>query len=227
MNNITYVILACYIDKGMKSYGSKGLMIFNNKRLLDYQIESIKKSQSKKNNYEIIILCDFDQQKISKIYSSDIKVYGLDNKNPIHRGAELASHNKILFIDYGCIFDHSIIKNIGSETNSLILCIKNIKNTKLDIGCITDKDQKLQHMFFDLPENKFTNIFLINNTDKRTICNNIEYHNKNLLYFEIINFLKQNGSIIEIRNIPNTKFSYFNNIRQKNAISKFIKNINS
>ena len=37
MTGITYAIIACYIDKGMKSKGSKCLMEFNKKKLLDYQ----------------------------------------------------------------------------------------------------------------------------------------------------------------------------------------------
>lgn len=224
MNNISYVIIACYPDKGMKSYGSKALMLFNNQRLLDYQIANIHKSQNQKHNYEIIIISDFDTQKISKLYSSKAHVVGLNNQNPIHRGIENATYKNILFMDYGCVFDYSILKNISTGESS-IMCVQNQKANKLEIGCIVDTNtQTLQHMFFDLPENKFCNIFFISSDDSTKIKNNSDYQLNNLLCFEIINKLKADGSSIRIISVPNNKFLYFNNMRQKYGISKFIKN---
>lgn len=224
MNNISYIIIACYPDKGMKSYGSKALMLFNNQRLLDYQIANIHKSQNKKHNYEIIVLCDFDTQKISKLYSSKARIIDLDDQNPIYRGAQQAKYKNLLFIDYGCVFEYSVIKNISIDKSS-IMCAQNYKSNKLDIGCIIDeKNKTLQHMFFDLPENKFCNIFFISSNDANKIVDNEDYHPNNLLYFEIINKLKSDGSDINIINIPSNKFLYFNNMRQKYGISKFIKN---
>lgn len=224
MKDISYVIIACYPDKGMKSYGSKGLMVFNNKRLLDYQIDLINKSQNIKNNYEIIILCDFDIQKIYKNYNKKIRVEFLNKQNPIHKAAQIAKYNNILFIDYGCLFHISVIKNINTD-NSNIICVKDHKISKLDIGCIIDKNKTLQHMFFDLPDNKFCNMFLISGRDRNKILSNNIYHRYNLLYFEILNQLKNDGSIIDVNYIQNNKFIYFNNMRQKNGISKFIKNM--
>lgn len=225
MNNISYIILACYVDKGMKSHGSKGLMSFHDKKILDYQIEAIHKSQNKKHSYEIIIISDFDTTKINKLYDEKAKIYSLDEHNPIHKATLVSEYDTLLFIDYGCIFESSIIKNI-QQKNSSVFCIDSYnKSNKLDVGCITEGKNKLQHMFFDLPENKFTNIFTIIKKDKNTILNDSLYHNKNLLYFEIINKLKNNGSIIDINLIPNNKFIFFNTMKQKYAISKFTKNI--
>lgn len=222
MDNISYVIIACYPDKGMKSYGSKSLISFDNKNLLDYQISCINKSQNKKNKYEIIVICDFDINKINKLYEPKIKVIDLNKTNPIHRATQVAKYKNLFFIDYGCVFKPSIIKNIKTNESSIV-CLKNNKNNKLEIGCIIDKDnKKLNHMFFDLPDHKFSNIFLISEKDVNTIRTNKFFHSSNLLYFEIINHLNTTGSKIKVNYIENNDFIYFNDMRQKNGISKFI-----
>ena len=54
MKHITYVILACYADKGMKSLGSKGLMVFQNKKLLEQMTlqKAAQKAQNKRDRQE-------------------------------------------------------------------------------------------------------------------------------------------------------------------------------
>jgi hypothetical protein len=76
-------------------------------------------------------------------------------------------------------------------------------------------------MFFDLPKNKFCNIFTINKEDNHKINNNKNFQKNNLLYFEFYNLLIKLESKISPVYSTN-QFIYFNNMRQKNAINKFI-----
>jgi hypothetical protein len=219
--DISYVILACYADKGMKSYGSKGLIVFNQYRLFDYQINTINKYHQSK-NHEIIILCNFDTAKIIKTMNGKARIEPLDeNTNPIYHGCSIAKNKKIVFIDYGLVFNKYCLSEIDFSGESQVLCCK--KDTdKLEIGCVT-KDENVEHMFFGVQHNKFCNLFYICEHDKDMILTNKQYHAYNLLYFEIINYLVSNGSTVKSRITNNKNFTFFNNMRQKNGINKFIK----
>lgn len=218
MNNIYYVILACYPDKGMKSCGSKGLLPFHNKKLLEHQINWIKNTTNSDN---IIIIADFDFHKILKSLDNRLNLIFANGSNPVLECCKHIPDGNICFIDYGCVFDPKLLLNLTYK-QSEIVCIKNANTTNnLDIGCTISNDY-IEHIFFDLPSNKFCNIFTITKEDRVKINTLDDFHN-NLLYFEIINILIHHRSIIKPVFIPNN-FIYFNHMRQKNAINKFIKN---
>lgn len=218
MTIATYVILACYPDKGMKSLGSKSLMMFHNKKLLDHQISWIKKATNA--NREIIIVCDFDYPKIYKLFNSRAKVIEVKEFNPVYTACVNSKNQNICFIDYGCMFTPDILKQLEDTQTSRIITMKN--NKDLDVGCICD-DNKIEHMFFDLPENKFCNIFYLKEKEIEAIKTYDFFKRKNLLYFEIINRLIENEYVINKKQVSLKDFIYFNNTRQKNGISKFIK----
>ncbi len=215
MNKINYIIVACNPDKGMKSFGSKGLMIFNNKKLLEHQICWIKNHKKTAN---ITILSDFDFTKIQKLMP-DITVINTGDINPVFKGCSLYDHG-ICFIDYGCLFDPSLLKQLDSSKNSTIITTEKLSN--LQIGCIAN-NSNIEHMFFDLPKDKFCNIFYLSPKDVSKIKDNESLKRKNLLSFEIMNYLVDSGSVVNIQRINYKEFLYFNNMRQKNAISKYIK----
>jgi hypothetical protein len=223
MNNITYVILACNPDKGMKSYGSKGLLEFNKKKLFQHQFEWIR-SNSKNKNYEILLICNFDLCRIQKIIDPDIKIFSSVGSNPIYVACSKAKYNKLIFMDYGCLFKPKILNNISSSVESSVLYVNDKKNQQLKIGCII-KDNYVEHIFLDLPDNKFCNIFSISSIDKQKILDNIEYQRFNLLYFEILNMLISSGSLVKSSSINSKDFLYFTQMRQKNDINTFIKKI--
>ena len=221
MNKRYYIIVACYPDKGMKSCGSKGLLSFNNKKLIEHQISWIRNTTS---NSEIIVIADFDYTKIQKLLENNIRVLYSNSKNPILQCCDLIDDGDLCFIDYGCVFDSKILSNLKFD-KSEILCIKDtIQSNNLDIGC-TICDGYIEYMFFDLPKNRFTNIFTIVRSDVEKLKKLNELHD-NLLYFEILNILIKHNSVIRPRYIQNN-FIYFNHMRQKNAINKFIKHQNS
>lgn len=217
MSKTTYVIIACGIDKGMKSFGSKGLMTFHNKKLLDHQISWIKK---KPKNTEIIIVANFDYFRLKRSFGQTVKVVDSASYNPIYAGCNEARNGDICFIDYGCLFDPALIQKVDNFKNSTIITTD--KSADLNVGCIVHQDQ-IEHMFLDLPQDKFCNAFFLSENDTNKIKQEPFYQRHNLLYFEIINKLVDTGSVISRSKIDNKDFIYFNNMRQKNVISRFIK----
>lgn len=215
--DISYIIIACYPDKGMKSYGSKSLIDFNKKKLLQYQIDCIAKGGH--NNYEIIVISDFEIQKIQKIFDK-VEVVPLSNNNPIYLGCKLSKYPQTVFIDYGCLFSKNILNEITKT--SCIICSKSSKNSSLDVGCLI-KNRFLEHIFFDISDNKFCNMFSISPNDKKKILQADDLGYFNLLSFEIINKLIDTGSAFDAKFAGPQDFLYFNNMRQKNAVNKFIK----
>jgi hypothetical protein len=216
----SYVIIACYPDKGMKSYGSKSLIDFNKKKLLQHQIDIIRKHSP--SNSEIIVVSDFETQKIVKHFSAQALIVPLETSNPIYTGCENSTYNNIIFIDYGCVFRYGIIKKI--TTSSSVVCSNSIRSSKLDIGCLVE-DNKLKHIFLDLPNHRFCNMFSVCEQDKFKILQNKDFGYFNLLSFEIINMLVDSGSKFDVHDIKQEDFIYFNHMRQKNAVTKFIKKI--
>jgi len=211
-----YIIVACQPDKGIKSYGSKGLIYFKDKRLLDHQIFWIKKEIK---NSNIFIVADFDYCKINKNISGSEIIYA-NGKNPILTCCSLFKDKNLCFIDYGCIFKENDVSNF-TFINSEVLCIRESNSgSNLDIGC-TITNNSIEHIFFDLPKNKFCNIFTINKEDNNKINTNNSFQKNNLLYFEFYNLLIRLGSKISPVYSMNP-FIYFNNMRQKNEINKFI-----
>jgi hypothetical protein len=215
--DVSYIIVACYPDKGMKSHGSKSLIDFNKKKLLQHQIDCISKTRHK--NYEIIVISDFETQKIKKLFPL-VKVIELNNNNPIYLGCKIAKYQQIVFIDYGCLFSGQIINEI--KNNSTIICSGSTKISGLEVGCLV-RNRFLEHLFLDLPDNQFCNIFSLSHNDKKKILQNNALNYFNLLSFEVINKLIELGSIFDVKFVDSEDFIHFNNMRQKNAIHKFIK----
>ena len=221
MDNITYAIIGCYPDKGMKSHGSKGLISFNNKRLFEHQLDWIQNTNTH-NEYETILICDFDIAKIKKtLISSKIKIHQVNNTNPIYAACELSKYDNLIIIDYGCLFNPVILDNFKRTS---ILCVTD--NEHLDTGCVI-KDNIVEHIFLDLHDDKFCNIFRISREDKTKILSNNKYKSFNLLYFEILNMLIDSGSKVMAKKIDRKDFFYFTQMRQKNAANKFIKKLSN
>lgn len=216
---ITYIIIACYPDKGMKSHGSKGLIDFGKKKLLQYQLDSINKNKNTKS--EILIVSDFDTFKINKLFYNQGVIIQLKEHNPIYTGCLYAKYPNIVFIDYGCLVKNTVIKKLPQ--GSSVTYVK--KNPKLDIGCVI-QNNVVKHIFYDLPENKFCKIFSLCENDKNKILLNKNLSYFNLLPFEIINNLIDTGSQFDSHLIKSEDFMYFNHMRQKNDVAKFIKKLN-
>jgi hypothetical protein len=227
-NGITYAIMGCNIDKGMKSKGSKSLIEFNKKRLIDYQINQINLAHENKNiDYEIVIITNFEYSKIEKLYGNKLSVYELETeKNVVIKGCEISKYKSIFFIDYGCVFESEAIIKTLEQVRSTVLGSKSLNNN-LEMGISIDKSDSIHSLFFDLSEKRFSNMFFLCEHHIKYLLNNKDLHRSNLMYFEIINtIIDDQAHKIYYQQIKNNLFIYFNNTRQKNGISKFIKKHN-
>lgn len=214
---ITYAIIACYPDRGMKSYGSKSLITFGKRKLIEYQLDIIKKNTI--DDYEIIVISNFDTVKLDKLFgSTSIRIIPLKKYNPIQLACREANYDNIIFIDYGCLVNYKVLKKLAGR--SCVVCTNT--NSLLDIGCIIN-DTKVDHMFFDLPDHKFCKIFALSPKDKNLVTN--DTYNFNLLPFEIINRLILRGSTFNFDIVKSEEFIYFTHMRQKSDVNKFIKKI--
>lgn len=225
LKGITYAIMGCGIDKGMKSKGSKSLIEFNKQKLLDYQINQIYLAHQNINiNYEIIYITNFEYLKIEKLFKHKIDVYELENnKNPVIKACGLSKYGNIFFIDYGCVFEQSTLVKSIIKSQSTIFGSKTV-NQNLDIGILSEKPDVVKSLFFDLSDDKFANMFFLCEHHVQHILNNKNLYRNNLMYFEILNsIIDEQSKNIYYKSIKNTLFIYFTNKRQKNGISKFIK----
>jgi hypothetical protein len=227
MNKTTYCIIGCHPDRGMKSYGHKSLIQFGNKSIIDYQIKQINKVHNQKyQDYEIIIITNSYIDKllkhISRYNQPNIRCINNNKYNPVYQACVESVFANILFIDYGCLFNSSLIEKIMNNNMSTIACSKDRDFLALSVGCLIENN-KLIHMFLDIVSNKFTNIFSIKNHEKNYIINNQKLHRKNFLYFEIINMLLDDNINIDYSFVSKTSFFYFNHMRQKHGTTQFIK----
>jgi len=223
---ITYAILACYVDKGMRSKGSKSLIEFDKKKLLEYQLDRINSANKRnKTEYEILLVSNFQFAKIKKNFSDQINVIEMEqDTNPVATVCKKSKYDTILFIDYGCVYTKQIIKNITQKDNALIVTTNQNNNNNLEVGVFCEnKNHNVRHLFYGIEKNKFTNMFLLNKTSKHKLLSDKKTHRKNLMYFEILNYLIEKGVDIENYSLEKDSFVYFNNVRQTNGISKFIK----
>ena len=174
----------------MKSKGSKSLIEFGNKKLLDYQIDKITKNNKHTKSYEIIVITNFEYHKIAKSFQDKVIVHHLDeNINPVAKICELSKYKNIFFIDYGCLYTKETIDNKIEKNNKSTVFITKNKNTKLDIGVLLNANNTARHLFFDLPNQKFTNMFFLCQADVMAILKNKKMYQENLMYFEILNYL--------------------------------------
>jgi hypothetical protein len=201
-------------------------MEFNKKKLLEYQIEQILLGHDQNIPYEILVVTNFETTKILKYFNDKATVVELENKiNPVAKVCIESKYSSILFIDYGCIYSYKIIRSISSRDISSVATSKYTKSNQLDIGItINNSDNTIHHLFFDIPNSvKFANMFYLLSDSVDKIKNNINLQRYNLMYFEILNHLINMGDNIYNTSITDNLFIFFNNMRQKNAITKFIK----
>ena len=194
---ISVLILATLPDSGIKSLGSKSFIEIAGIKLIDHQIRTLTKAL-KNTKYEIIVLSSFDCNKMIKYINTtyakrkNIKIIKQEISNLNFGGALIDgfSHNKyenILSVNYGCCFTTSCIKDLIRDTAiTKIGIIKDI-NKNLKVGCVREKT-KLEHLFFDIGLEKFTDMFYLNSIavsylkSKKNLASN-------MFTFELLNHL--------------------------------------
>lgn len=187
---INVLILAPEITKGMKSLGSKALLEIKKKiSVIEYQIHLIK-NISKDINITTItgfesekIIPILDKHNINHIYNHNYK-----NTNQSYSLKIFLEHNKnidnLLVINNGILLKHNTIKKQMLSGHSKIFLLNRTKEN-FTLGCSTQN--KLEYIFYDLPELWSECVFFNKNT-LDLISDVLDNNNINNMYlFELIN----------------------------------------
>jgi choline kinase len=208
-DGISVVILATLPDNGIKSLGSKSLLPFRGKYLIEHQLEAIRHGLKNK-KYDITIMSGFDNQRMIKSLSSiakkyDIKIIKQDYTTNLNFGGSLiesigySRYPNILSINYGVLFKPSIISSIvqTKETNKVTVSNNHSYNSNIKVGCY-DENNKIVNLFYNLGNKKYMDINYWTAPTVKFIQNNIsfqDYHNR--FIFELVNLLINHNYIFE------------------------------
>lgn len=151
---ITIILLCDLPGYRMKSYGPVSLINIKKKFLIDIQIEAIKKAFD---NFEIIICCGFDGEKICKHVRSKYEDFNIRivenqffNSSNSCEGVRLSINNtlnnKILICDGGLLINKKILSLFDKNKNCTI--IQNDQSDNFEIGVNIDSKCKAQHFSF-------------------------------------------------------------------------------
>lgn len=195
---ITFVLIADSPIYRMKSYGPASLMPINNYKLIDYQINSIKKSCK---NYEIILCLGYETNKVFRYVKNNHKnsnVRIIENQNYTNTNSceslRLSLNNtlndKIFIIDGNLFFtsDDIVIKNNNSYSN-MAYTIPKI-NDNFEVGVNINANNQVEFFSFGAQQSWLEMIYLgkssaINSLSR--IINNETYSKK--FTFEAFNEL--------------------------------------
>lgn len=228
---IDALILIPEITKGMKSIGSKSLLkIRKTKHIIDHQIEQI---QSISKKIRIHIATGFDNEKIKKIVSRHNN--STTNINIIHntdyeetnygRSVELLINNLeqdsngLFILCSGVLFKKNTFHHTCLKNNSKIFLLNNTK-INFNIGCSIG--EKIEYMFYDLPEPwaecAFLNLEAINKL--RLLAASKTF--KQMYVFEILNDLISQNVNFEKKYVLKGKFFKINGTKDLTKAKAFI-----
>jgi len=217
-NLYTFILTSDTPGYRMKSYGPTALISFKNKKLIDIQIDAIKKAFK---NHEIIVCCGFDVEKVYKHIRSqhnslnirivENQLYNNSNScESVRIALNNTTNNKIFIIDGSILFSNDLFKNRINE--SYVYIEPEIHCENLEVGININEDDLIE--FFSYGGIRcWSEILYLHNKDNievfRKIVSNMDFKNK--FIFEALNeFIKikkelryiDNGcSIVKINNI--------------------------
>lgn len=202
MNKIACYILSYDITKGMKSVGPKGLLkSTRSTELINCQIQNIKDS-----NIDINIIVGFGAEKLKKkiFQSNDYNIKTINNN--LYQSTNHGYALELILKDYhhdeycGCIIINDgilfsnklkkILLNTQTINNPKIVYIQSESKNKKDtfhIGCSMTETDNIQHMFFDLTNNLWTEIVYLDNHTLSQIQTMYSTKMRNMFLFEILN----------------------------------------
>lgn len=151
---VTIILLCDLPGYRMKSYGPTSLVNINNKYLIDFQIDAIKKSFS---NYEIIICVGFDGEKINKYIRTkyqDCNIRIVENQifhlcnscEGVRIALNNTLNNKILILDGSLLISKKTLCSI--DLNSSCVFTEKYPSDNLEIGVNVNENNKAQHFSF-------------------------------------------------------------------------------
>lgn len=193
---IQFIILAAGIGSRTKSYEPRCLLKYNQKIILENQIETI---QSKFNKAEISIVCGFDAQKIIKRVNKRARIVENQNYENSNSGESLrlAINNSfldnVIFMHGDLIVSEQLFEHIDLN-QSCLLIDTNGKFDEKEVG-VTVVNQVATVLSYNLPIKWCQIAYLaekeMNILRKLLLRNDINY--KFMLTFEIINKIIELG----------------------------------
>lgn len=220
---ITIILLCDSSGHRMKSYGPISLIEINNYKLIDTQIQAIKKVF---NNFEVVVCTGFDSEKICKHIRhnhKDIKIRVVENQlhatsnscESLRLSLNNTLNTKIIVCDGNLIIDSDCLKNI--DINASCVLVEKHPCENLEIGINID-NKTVEHLSYGAKD-IWSEIFFLNGLDIIESLRKIitKYESKTRFIFESINeLIKMN---YEIKPIINTsKVLKINNIKTYHSI---------
>jgi hypothetical protein len=224
---VTIVLLCDSPGYRMKSYGPASLITIHGKKLIDIQIEIIKKVFT---NYEIIVCVGFDSEKIckhirQKYKNSNIRI--VENQN-FHlsnscESARLSLNNttndKILLCDGSLYFVEDTIGKINFSESSIFT--EKHKNENLEVGANINEYNYVEHFSFGANTCWSEICFLHNYETIECLRKILASFDKTKFVFEALNELIQTK--YNLRNIINDQNIYkINNLKTYHKLKEEI-----
>jgi hypothetical protein len=223
----TFIIIADTPGYRMKSYGPTTLINLNNYKLIDIQIDSIK---SCFNNFEIIICCGSDSEKVYKhiknhhadksIRIIENQIYNNSNTcESLRLAINNTSNDKIYVLDGKLLIYPDLFKN---RLDNSFVYIEDNPCENLEVGVNINEDNNIEHFSYGASK-IWSEILYIGEKNTleqfRKIISNIDF--KNRFIFEALNeLLKIKTDLGYVVNIsPLTKI---NNIKTYHAVKEMI-----
>jgi hypothetical protein len=222
---ISIVLLCDSQGYRMKSYGPIPLIDIGKKKLIDIQIDAIKKRFV---NFEIVVCLGCDAEKINKHIKLNYKALNirivenqLYNTSNSCESLRLSLNNicndKVLICDGSLMINHDCLLTINTE-KSMAVIEKNPHET-LEIGLNIDKNYAEYFSFG--AKNAWSEILFINGYDtieslKKIIVN---YNAKNRFIFEALNELISLNNKISI-GVNSSQLIKMNNIKTYHNIKE-------
>jgi len=181
----------------MKSYGPKSLIkIKQNLTIIENQFKIIKNTIP---NANIILVCGFESNCVMQNTPSDIiKVENerYEETNVVRSiGMGLRATQRDVLIIYGdLVFNSECIENMNFNKSSLLLGEDIMKDS--EVGCIHNKNGKVENLMYDL-ETKWGQMIFLKGKELemfKDICWNP--NNYNMFGFEAINNVISGGGMI-------------------------------
>lgn len=197
---VTVVLLSEKAGYRMKSYGPTPLLKIGGRLLIDLQIDAIK---SVFRNFELIICCGFDSEKIIKHIRSK---YQRDNirvvENQLHQHSNCCesmrlslnntSNNRVLVCNGSLIFNKDLLTLVDYKQSHIISA--NPDSNSLEIGFTANNEGVLENLSYGI-ENIWAETFFLHNEEMvdclRGIVSGIDYKNK--FAFEALNHLNSSS----------------------------------
>lgn len=220
----TFILTSDTPGYRMKSYGPTSLINFKNKKLIDAQIEAIRKAFR---NYEIIVCCGFDVEKVHKYIRSQYNSLNIrivenqlyNNSNTcesVRLALNNTTNNKIFIIDGSILFSNDLFKERINESHVYIESDEHCEN--LEVGININENNLIE--FFSYGGIKcWSEVLYLHNKDNvevfRKIIASVDFKNK--FIFEALNeFIKTKKELKYVQN--NTPVIKINNIKTYHSI---------